>query len=161
MDHRTTSPENRVVRPQIGWSEKLWSNYIINFHLKCITAHLIIMYSFDTDSSPSEHWITADDSVGCLMRFDGMAYTISHIAAVVPKQPRKSALPLRVILSLWLAPIVFRTAFPYAVSNLFLFSLWQVDALDKCQRIHTFTITVTDGPEANNIWPTQWCNAGC
>ncbi len=94
------------------------------------------------------YWITDTED-------DRLAWGVSalrrhglHIAAVIPKQPWKSALPF----SLWLAPIVFCTAFlPAIVSNLFLFSLWQVDAFDKGPHAHTFTITVTDEPEANNM----------
>ena len=73
-----------------------------------------------------------------------------HIAAVVPKQPRKSVLPL----SLWLAPIVFRTAFlPAIVSNLFLFPSGKSTPLinEYMPHAHTFNSTVTDEPETNNM----------
>ena len=126
-------------------------------------AQVINTHSFGTDCLPSEYWITEDDSVGpgpgcwwwCASTARPALAHGLHIAAVVPKQPRKRALPL----SLWLAPIVSRTAFlPAIVSNLFLFPLWQVDAFDKWPHAHTFTITVTDEPEANNMtrkWMTQ------
>ena len=86
-----------------------------------------------------------------VMRFDGTACDRArptHCGSVVPKQPRKSALPL----SLWLAPIVFRTAFlPAIVSNLFPSGKSPPLINDYMPHAHTFTITATDEPEANNM----------
>ena len=174
MDHRTTSPENLVVRPQTWWSGppalRIWwsglkpggpenaviISYIFTWNSLQNTyseAQVINTHSFGTDCLPSEYWITEDDSVGpgpgCWC--DGDALRRHGLRS----QPRKRDLPL----SLWLAPIVFRTAFlPAIVSNLFLFPLWQVDAFDKWPHADTFTITVTDEPEANKMtreWMTQ------
>ncbi len=56
-------------------------------------AQLINTHSFGTDSLPSEYWITEDVSVGCWWWCASTARPAIahglHIAAVVPKQPRK------------------------------------------------------------------------
>ena len=131
----------------------------IHFHLKFITERVQWSYSFGTDSSPSEQcrWIpvTADDALRVRRQVHGL-----HMAAVVPRQPQKSALPLRDILSLWLAPIVFRTAcLPAIVSNLFLFpSGKSTPKLMTTAHALTFAMTAPDEPELNNMtrkWMTQ------
>ena len=81
-----------------------------------------------------------------------------HIAAVVPKQPRKSALPL----SLWLAPIVFHTAFlPTIVSNLFFFPSGKSTPLINGHML-TLSLSRWQMNRKRTTWPAnEWRNARC
>ena len=130
----------------------------IHFHLKFITecVQLLIRYWQFTIWT-----VSVDNSGRCASSPTASALpTQSHMAAVVPKQPQKSALPLCDILSLWLAPIVFRTAcLPAIVSNLFLFpSGKSTPKLMTTAHALTFAMTAPDEPEPNNMtrkWMTQ------
>ena len=148
MDHRTTSPENLVVRPQIWWSGKLYLT-VIHFHLKCITEHvhseaqLFNTHSFGTDSLPSEYWITEDDSVWwwCeVMRFrrNGLRSRTAYTLRLLFPSNHGKVLS-NFLYGLLQSYSVLHSCLPS--SPIFLFSLWLVDAFDKwlhatCSHFH-------------------------